>query len=170
MPKPAKILHLLIIILTLLFISRKTAHAQYLLLEDVAPAKKFYFELKEQKVDSILIYGNGCIGCEVTRMEHNMVDSGALKQYTCDCPFGYITMYIIWTKQGKSYVKNFDYCSAYNTIEMKKRPDNLYNFYKQHLAVWQKEKVFDNKKIANNKKGKVIFSPPGPVHHSFDEA
>jgi hypothetical protein len=74
--------------------------------------------INNRDADKILIYKNGCIGCEVIG--------------DCSCDFGSLKTYIIWKETNSSYVKEInccetgekkqtDICDIWNELETKEK-------------------------------------------------
>jgi hypothetical protein len=137
------------------------------IVRDVPLAKKFLLSLKKQHIDTIFIYSDRCVGCVVTYAEPN--DTTLAKPYECYCPYGDVILYFIWKIKGQSFIKKMDYCSYFNTIPLKTTPTELFNYYKNHIATWRKEKIFWDRYKASSVKEKFKILPPGPDHFNFDE-
>ncbi|TFF33599.1 hypothetical protein [Mucilaginibacter psychrotolerans] len=131
--------------------------------QDAPLTKKFFKKLKKDRVDTILVYAKGCIGCE--RIFPKDSTTGA--RYICDAPYGAIDVYFIWKSKATSYIKRFDYCSSFKPIQLNNFPDSILNYYTNNSSLWKEEKHFwkDYKKLSTIEKFGLI--PPGPVHYSF---
>lgn len=154
--------YLTISCLLLLVCISTSVMAQTFLKDDAPITKSFYKKLKKAKVDSVLIYESGCIGCV------QLADTSGTTP-RCNTPYGNVSVYFIWKIKGESFIKKFDYCSAYQTIKLKNSTDHLFNFYGENIEFWNKDKDFWKtfNKLSFEEKFKLIS--PEPDHYGFDK-
>lgn len=119
-----------------------------LIIESSMHTQKFTSKLRNEKIDTIMIYKKYCIGCEITSLtKEPMYEEG------------FLNTHIIWLKNGKAFAKKF---SSPN-IDEKENKINIIgalNYFYDH------SKEFNSKK-EYFKKHK--FLPSNPVHDYYEE-
>lgn len=86
----------------------------------------FVNELQCQNIDTICIYKDYCVGCV------HVVDS-------CSSNHFFMSIYILWASDGKTFLHKKDNCFNYTTIEIDAQP--MWNIFFKHQRKIQKEEV-----------------------------
>ncbi|NHA06526.1 hypothetical protein G7092_22145 [Mucilaginibacter sp. HC2] len=110
--------------------------------------------LRKEGVDTICIYQEYCVGCEVTWNN---------KSDRCDYDGYYISARLYWKKNGLSYMTAKDNCFDYSTAKI--MADSLWGFYFRNMNEIRKDTIrsFQYIKIENNTT-KIYTSA---IDHSF---
>lgn len=113
-------------------------------------------KFKSEGVDTILIYKEGCVGCQVLFTDSN------------DCKFnsGYEEVYIFFQKMGSIYLKKLNECSLFFPIEVQNK--EIFNFYFTNKNTFDEQIQFYNDLKDSIYSGKHIFLPPVPSHHDYN--
>lgn len=90
----------------------------------------FVKELQSQNIDTICIYQDYCIGC---RYSYENEDD------KCSFSSIFIPTYILWYKQGKTFLTKKDNCFDYSTIEIDSV--TIWKLFIKHKKKIKKEKV-----------------------------
>jgi len=107
----------------------------------------FVKELQANYIDTICIFRNYCVGCI------HVFDNDNDK---CNYSSIYIPTYIIWLKQGRTFLTQKDNCFDYSTIEI----DSifLWNFFFKNQNYIKKEKVKPFEYITCENHKKKVYS------------
>lgn len=102
-------------------------------------------KLRSQKIDTICVYENYCVGCERTYNSSKIYD-----EETCYDELKNEPAYIFWKEKGKTFFTKINTCFEYPGIIISK--DDFWDIYFSNKILIQKEvvKPFEYK-ISSNK-------------------
>jgi hypothetical protein len=103
-------------------------------------------ELQSQNIDTICVYKDYCIGCIYP-----------IKNETDGCDYFsiYVPTYILWIKQGKTFLSKKDNCFDYFTIEIDSI--SLWKIFFKNKKHIEKEKVKPFEYIIYKKNKKEVY-------------
>ncbi|MFB9076957.1 hypothetical protein ACFFLS_22905 [Flavobacterium procerum] len=109
-------------------------------------------ELQSRKIDTICVYEDYCIGCELTYESSKLYD-----EETCKDELKQQPAYIFWKEKGKTYLTKINTCFEYPGIIISK--DNFWEIYFSKITTIKKEvvKSFSYETFENNKKSISIL-------------
>jgi hypothetical protein len=122
--------------------------------------EKFLLELKQQKVDTICVYENYSIG------NVQIIDKENEKDY-CEFKFENIPTFIIWKKNGETFLTKTDNCFEYSVNKID--ADKIWKNYFENKKTIQVEKIknFQYAEIQNGKKVILTMMIDHSHHQNF---
>jgi len=123
----------------------------------------FIKNLQSQKIDTICVYENYCIGGGIKTYDPNTIDN---KDF-CMEDFPNDPVFISWIEKGKTYLTKISICFEYSKTLLP--TTNFWNVYFSNQNLINKEEVkqFENKPASNNGKLKHIISVDHSCHQTF---
>jgi hypothetical protein len=115
--------------------------------------------LQSQNIDTICIYKDYCVGCVYPINEESD---------RCYYPSIYISTYILWIKQGKTFLTKKDNCFDYSTIKIDSTA--MWKIFFKYKIRIKKEKVKPFEYIVYKNKKKEIYgiSIDHSTHRDFE--
>ncbi|MCU7495998.1 MAG: hypothetical protein HF314_16940 [Ignavibacteria bacterium] len=118
--------------------------------QSVPAIKSLLDSLNSCGIDTVLIFTEGSQGCYVVGDD------------PCKSENDY---YLIYIKQSKCFIKRYDGCSMYRSIEF--NHIDIFDFYFKNKKILSGKDTYYNKFIKSSKKNKIVFFPPVAVHFFF---
>lgn len=109
----------------------------------------FIKNLQSKKIDTICVYENYCVGCELTYDESKIYD-----EETCEDELKHEPAYIFWKEKGKTFLTKINTCFEYPGIIIYK--DDFWGIYFSNKDLIKKEfiKPFEYK-VSSDKNGQT---------------
>ncbi len=111
-------------------------------------------EIRKNKIDTFLVIKSGCIGCEINYPDtkKSVVDGQSI--------------YVLTQKKGQVEISIFDDLGAQKNIKLD--TCSIFEYVFSNKSDLLAKEVFYEKEIPKIK-SKNGFSPPIPIHHSYEE-
>ncbi|MBS7254343.1 hypothetical protein [Flavobacterium branchiicola] len=108
-------------------------------------------ELQSRKIDTICIYENYCIGCELTYNSSKIYD-----EETCTDELHQEPAYIFWKEKSKTYFSKINYCYEYSKIILEN--DTFWQIYFSNKTIIENELVKPFEYITTEKSKKAKYT------------